>query len=61
MRVSDYLFDYQPRYRETWGQGRQFGVMADEVEAVRPEAVSVHPDRCKPVNYAMPGIGRNVN
>jgi hypothetical protein len=59
--IGLYLFDYQPQYRETWGRGRRFGVMADEVEAVRPEAVSVHPDGYKQVNYAMLGIGRNSN
>lgn len=56
-----YLFDYQPRYREKWGQGRQFGVMADEIETVMPEAVSVHPDGYKMVNYGMLGISRNLN
>jgi hypothetical protein len=32
--------------------------MADEVEQVMPEAVSVHPDGYKMVNYAMLGISR---
>ena len=26
-----YLFDYKPEYQDRCGQGRQFGVMADEV------------------------------
>ncbi len=43
-----------------WGHGRQFGVMADEVEQVMPEAVSLHPDGYKMVNYAMLGISRNL-
>lgn len=30
--IGPYLFDYKPEYREQWGLGRQFGVMADEVE-----------------------------
>ena len=55
-----WLFDYKPEYRSTWGQGRQFGVMADEVERVLPEAVSVHPDGYKTVNYAMLGITRTL-
>ncbi len=58
---SLYLFDYKPEYRDTWGHGRQFGVMADEVERVMPEAVSVHLDGYKMVNYAMLGISRNLN
>jgi len=55
-----YLFDYKPAYRERWGFGRQFGVMADEVEKVMPEAVSVHPTGYKQVNYAMLGIQRRI-
>ena len=55
-----YLFDYKCEYRDTWGHGRQLGVMADEVERVMPEAVSVHPDGYKRVNYAMLGISRTL-
>ena len=51
-----YLFRYKPEFREAWGCGRQFGVMADEVERVLPEAVSVDRDGYKVVNYAMLGI-----
>jgi len=55
-----YLFDYKPAYKECCGVGRQFGVIADEVEAVMPEAVSVHPDGYKMVNYAMLGISHRI-
>jgi len=58
--IGLYLFDYKPGYRETWGQGRQFGVMAQEVETVMPQAVSVHPDGYKLVDYAMLGISPNT-
>ena len=51
-----YLFDYKPEYRETAGFGRQFGVMADEVEMVLPQAVVMHPDGYKMVDYALLGI-----
>ena len=54
--IGLYLFDYKPEYRELCGSGRQFGVMADEVETIMPEAVSVHPDGYKMVNYGMLGI-----
>ena len=54
--IGLYLFDYKPEYREQWGSGRQFGVMADEVETVIPEAISVHPDGYKMINYRMLGI-----
>ena len=50
--IGLYLFDYKPQYRERWGHGRHLGVMADEVETVLPDAVSVHPDGYKVVDYA---------
>lgn len=58
--IGLYLFDYKPEYREKWGHGRQFGVMAQEVETVMPEAVCVHPDGYKMVNYAMLGISHRI-
>lgn len=59
--IGLYLFDYLPQFREQWGHGRQFGVMADEVEAVMPEAVVVHADGYKAVNYGMLGISHTVH
>jgi len=59
--IGLYLFDYKPEYCEASGHGRQFGVMADEVETVMPEAVSVHPDGYKMVNYALLGINRTFH
>lgn len=59
--IGLYLFDYKPEHRDAWGHGRQFGVMADEVEQVMPEAVSVHPGGYKMVDYAMLGISRSLN
>lgn len=56
-----YLFDYKSQYREVWGHGRQFGVMADEVELIMPKAVVVHPDGYKMVHYDMLGIDRTVH
>ena len=56
--IGLYLFDYKPEYRGTWGHGRQFGVMADEVATVMPEAVADHPDGYKIVDYDMLGISR---
>ena len=58
LRIGLYLFDYKPGYREAWGPDRKFGVMADEVEKVMPEAVSVHPDGYKVVNYGLLGMSR---
>ena len=54
--IGLYLFDYKPALRERWGAGRQFGVMADEVEAVLPQAVSLDAEGRRMVNYAMLGI-----
>jgi hypothetical protein len=51
-----YLFDYKPGFRETARSGRQFGVMADEVETVLPQAVVMHPNGYKMVDYALLGI-----
>ncbi len=59
--IGLYLFDYKPEFCDVCGYGRQFGVMAEEVEVVMPEAVSVHPDGYKMVNYAMLGISRSLN
>lgn len=62
--IGLYLFDYKTEIAPSAGYGRQFGVMADEVETVMPEAVVIHPDGYKRVNYAMLGIelpGRSVH
>ena len=59
--IGLYLFDFKEEYRPLWGSDRQFGVMADEVETVMPEAVCEHPDGYKMVNYAMLGIQRSVH
>jgi hypothetical protein len=56
--IGLYLFDYDPERQARCGQGRQFGVMADEVEAVIPAAVTVGADGYKQVDYAMLGISR---
>jgi hypothetical protein len=56
--IGLYLFDYKPQYREAFGYGRQFGVMADEVESVMPEAVSLDLSGYQMVNYAMLGMTR---
>jgi hypothetical protein len=56
--IGLYLFTYKPEYRAAAGSGRQFGVMADEVERVMPAAVSVHPNGYKMVDYARLGITR---
>ncbi|WP_296906604.1 tail fiber domain-containing protein [Polaromonas sp.] len=51
-----YLFDYKPEFSELYGSGRQFGVMAQEVETVMPDAVVTYGDGFKRVNYAMLGV-----
>lgn len=65
LRVGDhplgiglYLFHYKPEFRDEWGHGRQFGVMADEVESVMPAAVCWHSDGYRMVDYSMLGISR---
>ncbi len=56
-----YLFDYRPEFRAQWGQGRQFGVMIDEVERVMPEAVSMHTDGYKRVDHSLLGIHQHIH
>ena len=51
-----YLFDYKPELRDAFGHDRKFGVMADEVEAIVPEAVVMGADGYRRVNYALLGI-----
>jgi len=58
--IGLYVFGFKPEFRDRFGAGRQFGVMADEVEQVMPQAVSVHPDGYKMVDYAMLGIHRHL-
>ena len=54
-----YLFDYKPEFRNTWGYGRQFGVMADEVARFVPEAVHTCDDGYFIVDYFRLGIIRH--
>jgi hypothetical protein len=51
-----YLFDYKPAHKDACGHGRQFGVMADEVEAVVPGAVEIDTRGYKVVDYDALGI-----
>ena len=56
--IGLYLFDFREQYKAQMGQGRQFGVMADEAEKVLPQAVVHHADGYKMVDYRMLGIQR---
>ena len=51
-----YLFSYKPEFRDRCGSGRQFGVMADEVEGIMPAAVSTGPGGYRQVDYSLLGI-----
>ena len=55
-----YLFDFKQALRAKLGGGRQFGVLADEVERVLPAAVSVGADGYRRVDYLMLGIVRHA-
>lgn len=46
-----YEFFYKPEHRDTWGHGLHIGVIAQEVQRVRPEAVHRHPDGYLMVDY----------
>jgi hypothetical protein len=53
--VGLYLFDYKPEFT-LLPTGRQFGVLAQEVETVMPTAVSIAANGYKQVDYHMLGI-----
>ena len=59
--IGLYLFDYKPAFRANQSEPRQFGVMADEVETVMPEAVAVGIDGYRRVDYDMLGIREPVS
>lgn len=48
--ISFYEFEYKPEYKLP--EGKHIGVMAQEVENIIPESVSLHPSGYKMVNYA---------
>lgn len=50
-----YSFRYKPKYRDEWGHGRRVGVMADEVEILMPDAVRMHRDGYRVVDYGRIG------
>jgi len=56
-----YLFNYKPEFKERYGQDRQFGVMADEVETIMPSAVTCSNDGYKMVYYEMLGISQALH
>lgn len=49
--IGIYSFEYKPEFADEWGHGRKLGVLAHEVEKVKPEAVATHPDGYKMVDY----------
>lgn len=49
--IGLYVFDYKPAFQDRWGKGRRFGVMADEVATVLPEAVRVDGSGYQMVDY----------
>ena len=54
--IGVYLFRYRAPFRDRWGHGTRFGVIADEVEAVLPQAVARGEDGYSRVDYAMLGV-----
>ena len=54
--IGLYLFEYKPGLRVDGHHRRHFGVMADEVEQVMPEAVSRDENGIRRVEHALLGI-----
>jgi hypothetical protein len=52
--LNVYTYEYKPEFRDDpfAGHGKHFGVMAQEVEEIMPEAVITRPDGYKMVDYA---------
>ena len=48
-----YEYEYKPEWKDEAGHGKFIGVMAQEVEMVKPEAVCTRPDGYKMVNYGV--------
>jgi hypothetical protein len=48
-----YQFEYKPEFKDIAGHGQFVGVMAQDVETVRPEAVLTTSDGYKMVNYGV--------
>jgi hypothetical protein len=51
-----YLFEYKAQLQERYGRGRRFGVMADEVAPLVPEAVTLDDDGFYRVDLGQLGI-----
>lgn len=51
-----YVYTYRPQFRQQCGPGRHFGVLAQEVEALLPAAVSRAANGYLQVDYGMLGI-----
>ncbi len=51
--IGVYAYRYKPAFRERWGHGIQFGVLAQEVEVMLPAAVTLDEDAYRRVDYAM--------
>lgn len=54
-----YLFDFKAEFRNAQGADRQFGVMAQEVAEIVPEAISTDADGWLHVDYDLLGITRH--
>ena len=48
-----YEFEYKPEFKDQAGHGKFVGVMAQEVEMVKREAVITNADGYKMVNYGL--------
>lgn len=60
--IAVYAFEYKPEFRDKWGHGVRFGVMAQEVEGIIPGAVHEGDDGYKVVDYAkVAGFNKEVS
>lgn len=47
-----YTYEFKDEFKDEFGHGKQFGVMAQEVEKVLPDAIIERPDGYKMVDYS---------
>lgn len=53
--LNVYSFEYKDEFKNIAGHGKYFGYLADEVEKIFPNAVKVHSNGYKMVNYSLIG------
>jgi hypothetical protein len=54
--LNVYSFEYKKEFKEIGGYGKHYGFMAQQVEKIFPNAVTIHSNGYKKINYSLIGI-----